>query len=283
MSDVDPRTAVFARTGPLAPTPGAAPAADRERLKVLAEQFESMMVSQMLKGMQSSMFESDDDASSRMGFGPLSDALFNELSLAITRAGGLGIGKALLGPLEAQAAALAGGTPGPTGSAPVIAPPAVDGAGLAAFNPATTAAEAVAGMTGVLPTLASAKRISSAYGWRSDPVNGAGAFHKGADIPMPVGSDVRTAGAGTVVSVGTNGGYGLQVVVDHGNGVQTRYAHLSSTAVKAGDTVAKGQVIAASGNSGKSTGPHLHFEVLSGGVALDPQGVLAASLLSQNP
>jgi murein DD-endopeptidase MepM/ murein hydrolase activator NlpD len=116
---------------------------------------------------------------------------------------------------------------------------------------------------------------------RKDPFNGEVKMHKGTDIPMPYGADVRTAGHGTVVSVGQVSGYGLQIVVDHGDGVTTRYAHLSSAAVQPGDTVARGQIIAASGNSGRSTGPHLHFEVLTQGRPIDPQGGQAAALLNQ--
>jgi murein DD-endopeptidase MepM/ murein hydrolase activator NlpD len=116
---------------------------------------------------------------------------------------------------------------------------------------------------------------------RKDPINGDMKMHKGTDIPMTYGADVRTAGAGRVVSVGEVQGYGLQVEIDHGDGVTTRYAHLSGASVRPGDTVARGQVIAAAGNSGRSTGSHLHFEVLAQGRAIDPQGGQAAALLNQ--
>ncbi len=237
---------------------------DKAQIKTLAEQFESTMVSQMLKGMQTSLFDSEENGDASSGIGPLSDALFNELSLAITRSGGLGIANAMIAPLTSQT-------------------------GAAAPDMAATAAASAAGVRAVEPTLqplTSAAiplpgRVSSAYGMRRDPIDGDLKMHKGTDIPMRHGADVPSAGAGTVVSVADVKGYGLQVEVDHGNGVTTRYAHLSSAAVRPGDTVARGQVIAAAGNSGRSTGSHLHFEVIAQGRPIDPQGGQAAALLSQ--
>ncbi len=248
--------------------PAANAGLDRAQIKTLAEQFESTMVSQMLKGLQTSMFDNDENDDASSGIGPLSDALFNELSLAITRAGGMGIANAMIGPLTAETAAAAQDM-GNTAATGVAAP-----GGVLAVEPSLQPLT-----RGPIPLNA---RISSAYGMRKDPFSGDVRLHKGTDIPMPYGADVRTAGAGTVVSVGEVSGYGLQVVVDHGDGVTTRYAHLSSAAVRPGDTVARGQVIAAVGNSGRSTGPHLHFEVLTQGRAIDPQGAQAAGLLSQH-
>lgn len=242
---------------------------DKEQIKTLAEQFESTMVSQMLKGLQTSLFDSEEDGGSSTGVGPLSDALFNELSQAITKAGGFGIANAMTGPLTTQAAAAAG-TPDLAATARATA-----GNTPTSLGPVEPTLQPLAASP--LPISA---RVSSAYGTRHDPITGESKMHRGTDIPMPVGSDVRSAGSGTVVSVGEAGGYGLQVVVDHGNGVTTRYAHLSGSTVKPGDAVTRGQVIAASGNSGRSTGPHLHFEVLAQGATIDPQGAQAASLLS---
>lgn len=240
---------------------------DKAQIKTLAEQFESTMVSQMLKGLQTSMFDNEENGDASSGVGPLSDALFNELSLAITRAGGMGIANAMIGPLTAQTAAAAQDL-GNTAAAGVPA-----SSGVFAVEPSLQPLT-----SGPIPLSA---RVSSAYGMRKDPISGDVRMHKGTDIPMPYGADVRTAGPGTVVSVGEVSGYGLQVVVDHGDGVTTSYAHLSSAAVKPGDTVTRGEVIAAVGNSGRSTGPHLHFEVLTRGRAIDPQGAQAAGLLNQ--
>jgi len=113
-------------------------------------------------------------------------------------------------------------------------------------------------------------RISSRFGWRDDPFTGAAQFHRGIDIAVAYGRDVRSAADGIVSFAGVQSGYGHTVVVDHPGGRQTRYAHLSASLVRAGDAVAEGQVVGRSGNSGRSTGPHLHFEMLVNGQAVDP-------------
>lgn len=106
--------------------------------------------------------------------------------------------------------------------------------------------------------------ISSSFGPRW------GRMHQGIDIAVVTGTPVRAAASGRVSFAGENGGYGLLVIIDHGNGVETRYAHNSQLLVKVGDRVQRGQVIARSGNTGNSTGPHLHFEIRQYGQAVDP-------------
>jgi murein DD-endopeptidase MepM/ murein hydrolase activator NlpD len=101
-----------------------------------------------------------------------------------------------------------------------------------------------------------------------------GRMHEGIDIAVPVGTPVVAAAAGTVIAAGWLGGYGNLVVIDHGNGLATAYGHNSSLAVGVGQTVAQGQVISYSGNTGHSTGPHVHFEVRVNGAAVDPVGYL---------
>lgn len=96
-------------------------------------------------------------------------------------------------------------------------------------------------------------------------------FHKGLDIAVAFGSDVRCAAAGTVVFSGVKGGYGNCVIVSHGNGLATLYGHLSSLLVKANDIVKVNDVIAKSGNSGRSTGPHLHYEVHKNNTPVNPR------------
>jgi murein DD-endopeptidase MepM/ murein hydrolase activator NlpD len=115
--------------------------------------------------------------------------------------------------------------------------------------------------------------VSSSFGWRRDPFNGHPRFHSGTDVKMAYGQDVLSAAGGRVSFVGEQPGYGLIVKVDHGNGLETRYAHLSQSVLHVGDTVKSGQVIAQSGNSGRSTGPHLHFEVLENGKAVAPEAM----------
>jgi murein DD-endopeptidase MepM/ murein hydrolase activator NlpD len=113
-------------------------------------------------------------------------------------------------------------------------------------------------------------RLSSRFGYRSDPILGARALHAGIDIPGPLGTPVRASGDGVVRFAGQAGGYGRMVEVDHGNGLRTRYAHLSAILVRPGMPVAQGETIARMGSSGRSTGSHLHFEVRADGRASDP-------------
>lgn len=101
-----------------------------------------------------------------------------------------------------------------------------------------------------------------------------GTVHKGLDWGVPVGTACRASRAGTVVSAGWSGGYGYCVVIDHGDGVRTRYAHLSSIQVSNGQYVNQGEVIALTGNTGDSTGPHIHFEIIVNGVAVNPANYL---------
>ncbi len=111
-------------------------------------------------------------------------------------------------------------------------------------------------------------RISSRYGTRW------GRMHYGLDLAVPIGTPVRAAADGRITWSGGRGTYGNLVIIDHGMGVETRYAHNSRLAVKAGDQVKRGQIIAYSGNTGRSTGPHIHFEIRRRGKAVDPEKYL---------
>ena len=125
--------------------------------------------------------------------------------------------------------------------------------------------------------VANSFRITSTFGMRVHPVTGKKRMHKGVDFGTPVGTSVTSAGDGKVVKAGTGTGYGNVVYIDHGNGITTRYAHLSSFTVKPGDNVKAGQEIAKSGNSGLGTGPHLHFEVRQNDEAKDPLSFIGGS------
>ena len=113
-------------------------------------------------------------------------------------------------------------------------------------------------------------RLSSGFGKRKAPTKGASSYHKGIDWATPVGTAVMASCGGTVTKAGWGSGYGYVVYIDHGDGRQTRYGHLSKVLVKAGQKVSQGQKIALSGNTGRSTGPHLHFEILIGGSQVNP-------------
>ncbi|MDO4284437.1 MAG: M23 family metallopeptidase [Eubacteriales bacterium] len=112
--------------------------------------------------------------------------------------------------------------------------------------------------------------ISSSFGGRAAPKAGASTNHQGIDIAVPTGTAVMASGAGTVTLAGWQSGYGYVVYIQHADGRQTRYGHLSSLLVSAGESVSQGQKIALSGNTGNSTGPHLHFEMRINGQAVNP-------------
>lgn len=112
--------------------------------------------------------------------------------------------------------------------------------------------------------------ITSEFGWRKDPISGVTEYHEGIDISAPSGTSVKAAGEGVVIESGNDAGYGKAIVIDHGYGIVTRYAHLSKSYVVVGQKVKKGSVIGAVGSSGKSTGPHVHYEVRIDGVPVNP-------------
>lgn len=133
----------------------------------------------------------------------------------------------------------------------------------------------LAGIPQVLP--ASLKFISSGFGYRSDPFNGSGAFHAGLDFRGPVGAPIYAAAKGKVSFAGVRSGYGNCVEIDHGNGLMTRYAHMSAFRTRVGQPVNAGDVIGAIGNTGRSTGPHLHFEVRVHDRPVNPRPFLEAA------
>lgn len=112
--------------------------------------------------------------------------------------------------------------------------------------------------------------LSSPYGWRNDPFHGRRSFHHGVDFAGRRGSNVVAVASGLVLSAGNNGGYGKLVTVDHGNGYVTHYGHNSEVMVAVGDRVNQGDVIARMGTTGRSTGPHVHFEVYRKGRRVNP-------------
>lgn len=121
-----------------------------------------------------------------------------------------------------------------------------------------------------------AGNLGSLFGWRIDPFTGRSALHNGLDFQADQGTPILAAAGGVVVAQEFHPDYGNMVEVDHGNELITRYAHASKTLVKKGDLVKRGQKIAEVGSTGRSTGAHLHFEVLVQGIAQDPQKFLAA-------
>jgi murein DD-endopeptidase MepM/ murein hydrolase activator NlpD len=117
-------------------------------------------------------------------------------------------------------------------------------------------------------------QISEGFGQRLDPFSGEGAFHPGLDIRAPFGTRVESGGDGIVLDAGWDSGYGNAIVVDHGDGLATKYGHLSKIFVVVGQEVKRGQVIGAVGMTGKTTGPHLHYEVLVNDTPVNPMKYL---------
>lgn len=118
---------------------------------------------------------------------------------------------------------------------------------------------------------------SSGFGSRRDPFTGRAARHEGLDFPAPAGTPILASAGGRVVAAGPNGAYGNAVVIDHGNGLATLYGHASRILVQPGDLVMPQQAIATVGSTGRSTGPHLHFEIIQRGVRVEPRDYLARS------
>jgi murein DD-endopeptidase MepM/ murein hydrolase activator NlpD len=221
--------------------------ASRAEVRRLAQEFEALLLSQMIRDMQRSMA---DDDSAQSEFGAMYDTANLEFGRALSAAGGLGLSSVLLGALDRLADA---------GSAATVSGSDTNVVS-SSLSAVATSPEALA-----LPG-----PVTSAFGWRKDPVTGAVDFHKGVDIGLAYGLDVRAAAPGRVIFAGESGSYGTMVRIAHADGRETRYAHLSEQYVRPGDLVEAGQVVGKSGSSGRATGPHLHFEMLVQGRPVDP-------------
>lgn len=129
----------------------------------------------------------------------------------------------------------------------------------------------VAAICALVCSPAAAQVVTSEFGSRFDPFHGGKRPHKGIDMAAPTGTPVHATGGGVVEYAGWKGSYGLLVVIRHPGGFETRFAHLSRVDVIPGQAIGKGAVIGLIGSTGRSTGPHLHYEVRQNGVALDPR------------
>ena len=123
----------------------------------------------------------------------------------------------------------------------------------------------------IFPT--SSIKVSSPFGERNHPIKGKKHLHSGIDIAAPLGSNVRAIQSGKVAFASKFGGYGNLVTITHSEGISSLYGHLSKVIVEVGDEVMAGEIIGEVGMSGNTTGPHLHFEIRVGGVAINPEGV----------
>jgi murein DD-endopeptidase MepM/ murein hydrolase activator NlpD len=275
--------------------PGAAVdrGADRERLVQLAAEFESMLMLEMIKQMRQSLL-GDDEREAGLGADTFTSTIDTELAGHLARAGGLGLQQMMVGAWDRQH----GDAPAPGHTAPVrslgiapalaaaayertavpVAPPTTP---ISATRTDAGAPVSAARSPGVNGTTAAREperslhldmqaRVSSPYGWRHDPFHGHARFHGGIDLAAREGTPVPSAAGGTVVTAGEQGAYGLTVVVRHPGGYESRYAHLSGIDVSVGETIGKGTVVGKVGTTGRSTAPHLHFEVTRGGQRIDP-------------
>jgi murein DD-endopeptidase MepM/ murein hydrolase activator NlpD len=252
----------------------------------------------------------DEDSGDMLGAGAFNQTFDTELARTLSKAGGFGLSGFLQQALDRYAGGTSEATPASAGTQPAITPsmlPAIadyvsrasrttpgdeglDSAATAVMAPVATpvpttadlvrgarsAARAVIRETpattasGLAELERPTARLTSAFGWRKDPLTGAAKFHSGVDLKAAEGDPVGATGAGRVVFSGRNGGYGNSVVIEHANGVRTRYAHLSALLVAVGDQVSEGQPIGLAGHTGRATGPHVHYEVLEHGRAVDP-------------
>lgn len=263
---------------------GGAGASDAERrsIREVAQEFESLLLLQMITQMRRTFLEEQSDD---QGFGgqTMTETIDAELARSLARQGGFGLAASLEQGLTRAAAGSAAGSPAVEPSTTPVATPTRTSAsappaarlglteGPAAGTPTAGAGEAIEGDIRSLDlAMPLPDHVSSAFGWRHDPFHGARRFHAGVDIVAAYGRAVPVSAPGRVVTAGADGAYGLTVVVDHGEGVQTRYAHLSGIDVAVGQELARAAVVGRVGQSGRATGPHLHFEVALHGQKVDP-------------
>ncbi|ABC81121.1 M23 family metallopeptidase [Anaeromyxobacter dehalogenans] len=227
----------------IAPAAGAAPAAD-PRLRDAARDLEAMLLREIVR--TSGAFRGGEGA----GAGVRADLFADALSDAVARSGGIGLAGEITRSLGGGDGLAPAPVPGPS------APP-----GVATVAPGALAAP----LQG---------RLTSAFGPRADPFTGVAARHDGVDVAAPEGTPVRAPAPGVVVRAGPRGGYGNAVEVDHGGGLVTLYGHAAEVRVRPGQVVAAGEELARVGSTGRSTGPHLHFEVRMAGRPVDPARAL---------
>jgi murein DD-endopeptidase MepM/ murein hydrolase activator NlpD len=236
---------------------------NEKELRAAAAEFESLFINQMMKSMRETIGKSElfhggnaEDIYTSM--------LDTELSKSMAKSGGIGLADMLLRQLSDGS-----GEP-PAQLQPVAPRSFVMEAAPAKAAPAPV--ERAAENSFSFP-LREMKRISSAFGERTDPFTGKSRFHHGLDIAAESGTPVYPASSGKVIFSGKKGGYGNMVEILHDDGLVTRYGHNSENLVKEGEIVSPSRAIAYVGSTGRSTGPHLHFEVLKGGKALDPESL----------
>jgi murein DD-endopeptidase MepM/ murein hydrolase activator NlpD len=240
-------------------------AKQKSELKKAAQEFEAVFITLMLKAMRETIEES---GLMEGGFGKsiYTEMFDQEVSVNLAKRGTLGISDLLYKKLAANS----NEEESEKSAQPSITAPS--GRSAAPSSPSSQDQDAGSKQEYEITDLQLPVQapISSAFGIRRDPLSHQARFHKGLDLAAPEGMNVVPALSGTVVSAGYESGYGNTVVVLHAGGVQTRYGHLGTINVKAGDSITSQDVLGTVGNTGRSTGPHLHFEVIRMGRPVDP-------------
>jgi murein DD-endopeptidase MepM/ murein hydrolase activator NlpD len=241
----------------------APPGSDRARLKLIAAEFESMLLVQVLRDMRRAGSWEEEGSGDSLGAESLFETLDIELATHLARVKGMGLSNQLeeaFERLHPQTPA-----PAPAPAAALHATPRLETSGTAAtvahVRPDPLPPRATGTMAAMTRPVAG--EITSSFGWRRDPFTKELKFHQGVDLRAAYGQEIQAAGAGRVVFSGDQGGYGATVVIEHRDGTRTRYAHLSARLVEQGDRVAAGAPLGRAGQSGRATGPHLHFEVIA--------------------
>ncbi len=231
------------------PTADVARTCDRQELLAVAQQFEAMLLTQMLREMRRAGEWNDEGGGADglgLGLESFEETIDAELGLHLARHRGIGLTSELMEAFERVPTVASANSVPSAGDHLVQAP-----ADLASPGYVVAAGEPGWGA------------VTSEFGWRKDPFTGTARFHRGVDVRVAYGQDVRVAAPGTVVFSGEQQGYGTTVVVEHADRSRTRYAHLSAASVSAGSVVALGDTVGQAGHSGRATGTHLHFEVTS--------------------
>jgi murein DD-endopeptidase MepM/ murein hydrolase activator NlpD len=265
----------------------ASPSADdRQKLVRIAQEFESMLLVQMLRDMRRAGRWSDEEEGDHEGLGASSlfETVDVELASHLARSQGLGLSTQLLAAFDRMqntgSAVHPPQAPLPSPIAvPASLPRPVGTSGYLA--PATSSLQQsvpieAEEITAAVPAVDG--RVTSNFGWRRDPFTGHSKFHRGVDLAAAYGQEVQAARPGRVVFSGEQGGYGNTVVVEHPDGSKSRYAHLSAILVGPGTTVNAGEAVGRAGHSGRARGTHVHFEITTAdGRPVSPQSWMRGS------
>jgi murein DD-endopeptidase MepM/ murein hydrolase activator NlpD len=244
---------------------------DPEAVRTVAREMEALFAYEMVKAMRGT---AGGDADGKGFGGEVYGSMFDMELARVIASKGLGLQEILLKGFERMTpSGETAASPASTAATSVPAIPPTEPGGES--QPAAVRPENSPDRTDASPPIREHGRVSSAFGFRRDPFTGAVKFHHGMDIAAPEGTPIHPVRGGKVVFSGQEKGYGNVVVVDHGDGFMTKYAHNRANLVSAGDIVGPDTVIAEVGSTGRSTGPHLHFEVSHEGKTVPPDTVLA--------